>query len=164
MADNALQHSESQDGAILTAQRYGANGVVRMVIADTGIGIKSHLKKHPKHRHVKTDKEAIETALKPFVTGTYVPKGSDVILEYENQGLGLSVVDQIAHESAGTLFVWSGNALYRSSKNAVEELPVSWPGTVISLTLPSNLTVNPTSIVQKFDSASKKAPVMLKFQ
>jgi len=83
-------------------------------------------------------------------------------LYYENQGLGLSVTDQIAKRSGGGLYVWSGQALYRS-RSGVESMPVAWPGTIVFLTLPINLGVNPTDIVRGFDEGLQKKQIQLKF-
>lgn len=163
MIDNALQHSDSPTGAFVTAQKYDREGRVHMLIVDTGIGIRGHLLKHPRHRpYAKDDIQAVQTALKPFVTGTYVAN-PDEELEYDNQGLGLSVTDQIVKRCKGELYLWTGSALYRSQTGQVEPMPVTWPGTMVFLTLPIKLEVNPTDVVKEFDAELKKPTIKLKF-
>jgi hypothetical protein len=162
LMDNALQHSASPTGAFVTAQKYQNPAVVHVTIVDTGIGIRRHLMKHPRFRQLAGDTAALRTALTPFVTGTYIGRSGDDRLDYENQGLGLSVTDQIAKRSGGGLYVWSGQALYRSRKG-IESMPVAWPGTIVFLTLPINLGVNPTDIVRGFDEGLHKKQIQLKF-
>jgi hypothetical protein len=162
LIDNALQHSDSPTGAYVTAQKYPKPAIVHVLIVDTGIGIRRHLMKHPRFRQLADDTAALKTALTPFVTGTYVARLGEDRLDYENQGLGLSVTDQIAKRSGGELYVWSGQALYRS-RSGVESMPVAWPGTIVFLTLPVNLGVNPTDIVRGFDEGLHKKPIRLNF-
>ncbi len=163
LIDNALQHSDSSTGAFVTAQKYDKLGKVHLLIVDTGIGIRGHLRKNPRYRQITDDINAIKTALTPFVTGSYLANPDD-LLEYDNQGLGLSVSDQIAKRSGGELYLWTGTALYRSQSGEVESMPVAWPGTVIFLTLPIKLAVNPTEVVKAFDVALPKPQIQLKFK
>jgi hypothetical protein len=161
LIDNALQHSDSPTGAYVTAQKYEKLGRVHLLIVDTGIGIRGHLQKNPRYRHVADDLQAIKTALTPFVTGTHVVPGEQ--LEYDNQGLGLSVTDQVAKRGGGVLYLWTGRALYRSQSGQVETMPVAWPGTVVFLSLPIKLAINVTDVVKEFDAALKKPQIQLKF-
>lgn len=161
LIDNALQHSNSPTGAYVTAQKYDKSGKVHLLIVDTGIGIRGHLQKNPRYRQVADDSQAIKTALTPFVTGTHFVPGEQ--LEYDNQGLGLSVTDQIAKRCKGELYLWTGRALYRSQSGEVETMPVAWPGTVVFLSLPIKLAINVTDVVKEFDAALKKPKIQLKF-
>jgi hypothetical protein len=162
LIDNALQHSESPTGGFVTAQKYEKSGKVHLLIVDTGIGIRGHLQKNPRYRQITDDILAIKTALTPFVTGTYMTSREDQ-QEYDNQGLGLSVTDQISKRGGGEFYLWTGRALYRSQSGDVESMPVEWPGTVVFLTLPIKLAVNPTDVVKGFDAALKKPKIQLKF-
>ena len=161
LIDNALQHSNSPTGAYVTAQKYDKSGKVHLLIVDTGIGIRGHLQKNPRYSHILDDSQAIKTALRPFVSGTHVIPGER--LEYENQGLGLSVTDQIAKRCKGELYLWTGRSLYRSQSGEVETMPVSWPGTVVFLSLPIKLAINVTDVVKEFDAALKKQRIQLNF-
>jgi len=162
LIDNALQHSDSPTGTFVTAQKYEKLGRVHMLIADTGIGIRGHLQKNPLYRQITEDQSAIQKALTPFVTGSYKANPED-ILEYDNQGLGLTVSDQIAKRSKGELYLWTGRALYRSQTGVTETMPVAWPGTVVYLNLPIKLAVNPTDVVKEFDAQLQKPKIQLKF-
>lgn len=163
LIDNALQHSDSPTGAFATAQKYERLKSVHLLIVDTGISIWRHLLKHPKYRHITSDVEAVKTALRPFVTGTYLADPANDKLEYENQGLGLSVTNEIARRCGGQLYLWTGKALYRSQNGEVEAMPVEWPGTVVFLTLPIKLAVNVTDVVKGFDTAVERPKFQLKF-
>lgn len=163
LIDNALQHSTCPTGMFVTAQKYDKLGKVHLLIVDTGIGIRGHLLRNPRYRPQATDdQQAVQIALRPFVTGTYLANSEDQ-LEYDNQGLGLSVTDQIVKRCKGELYLWSGTALYRSQTGAIEQIPVAWPGTVVFLSLPIKLAVNPTDVVKEFDAALKKPSIKLKF-
>ena len=129
---------------------------------DTGIGIRRHLRRHPRFQKLGDDLDAIQAALKPFVTGTYLANKEDHRREYENQGLGLSVINEIARRSGGELYVWSGRALYQS-RSGLEMMPVEWPGTVVCLTLPTKLDVNVTDVVKGFDAKLQKPRIQLNF-
>ena len=96
--DNALQHSESPTGTYVSAQFFPRLDCVNAVIADTGIGIRAHLSRHPQYRGLTDDLEALRIALTPNVTGTYIGDRGEGRMEFENenQGIGLSVVDHIA--------------------------------------------------------------------
>ena len=152
----------SPTGAYVTAQKYEQWEKVHLLIVDTGIGIRGHLQKNPLYRKITDDLQAIKTALTPYVTGSFKASPDD-ILEYDNQGLGLSVSDEIASRSGGALYIWTGKALYRSQSGEVETMPVSWPGTVVYMNLPIKLAVNPTDVVKGFDAALKKPKIQLNF-
>jgi hypothetical protein len=149
--DNALQHSESPAGTYVTAQLFPKLDCVDAVIADTGIGLRGHLARHPQFRGLNDDIEALRIALTPNVTGVYIPDRAEARLDFENenQGIGLSVTDHIIKRSAGgVLYVWSGRALYRSNAG-VEEMPVSWPGTVVFLHLPRSISVDHLQVIRE---------------
>lgn len=149
--DNALQHAASATGTYVAAQLFPRRDCVNAVIVDTGIGIRRHLAGHPQYRGLHDDLEALRIALTPNVTGTYIPDRAEARMDYanENQGIGLSVTDQIAKRSGrGVIYVWSGHALYRSNAG-VEEMPVSWPGTVVFLHLPRTIEVDHLQIIRQ---------------
>ena len=163
LIDNALQHSDSPTGTFVTAQKYEKKDVVHSLIVDTGIGVRQHLARHPRFREIADDVTAIKTALTPFVTGTHMVQNSEDRLDYQNQGLGLSVIDAMAKRSGGELYLWTRRALYRSGSGA-EHMPVEWPGTIVFLTLPVKLAVNTTDIVRGFDDTLKKNRIELNFR
>lgn len=135
----------------MTAQLYPKLDCVEGVIADTGIGIREHLSRHPQYYGLNDDIEALRIALTPNVTGVYIPDRAEARMDFENenQGIGLSVTDHIVKRSdRGVLYVWSGRALYRSNAG-VEEMPVSWPETVVFLHLPRTLSVDYLRIIRE---------------
>lgn len=163
LIDNALQHSQSPTGTYVAAQFYPKLGTINTVIADTGIGIREHLSRHPNYRGLSDDLEALRIALTPNVTGAYLADGEVRHQNaYENQGIGLSVTDHIAKKSRGVLYVWSGAALYRSNAG-VERMPVAWPGTVVFLSLPSGVAVDYMSIISEIHIPLRKRRIKLHF-
>lgn len=150
LSDNALQHAGSPNGAFVAAQRYPKTGEVHFTIVDTGRTIRGHLAMNPRYADVATDRAAIETALRPFVTGTRIPRPGEGQLEYENQGLGLTVVNALAKRCGGRLYIWSGTALYRSG-TGIEAMPLAWPGTIVFLNLPSQINVNHLDLIREID-------------
>lgn len=164
LIDNALQHSGSRTGAYVSAQTYPKNDLFNAGIVDTGMGIREHLKHHPLYRDLNDDCEALRIALKPNVTGVYMPDTLDARLarESENQGIGLSVTDEIAKRGKGVLYLWSGRALYRSNAG-VETMPVAWPGTAVFLCLPRHLKVDHMGIIREIPNPLRRHKTRLHF-
>ncbi|MEK6846140.1 MAG: ATP-binding protein [Nanoarchaeota archaeon] len=107
---NVLEHSESERGAIVSAQYYHKSNTIRLGIVDGGVGIKKTISyAHP----VKTSLEAIQLALTPGITGTTQMIGGT---EY-NAGAGLFFIKSIAQVNREFLMIYSGNAMYKLLKS-----------------------------------------------
>ena len=102
---NALEHSYSKDGAIVTARYYEKSHKVSLAICDTGIGIWRSMSKiwHP-----QTDLDAIRLALTPGISGTTRKEGGT----FENAGAGLFYVRSIAKTTRNYFLIYSGKAEY----------------------------------------------------
>lgn len=141
---NALEHSESESGAILCAQFYKKSNTIRIGIVDTGVGIKRTINKS---HNAKSDIESIQLALIPGITGTTRKEGGTEF----NAGAGLFFIKSIAKVNRDFFIIYSGTAMYkllksnpsakqirlyadpfkdRHSKN--NELPY-WRGTVVGI-------------------------------
>ena len=164
LVDNALQHSECPTGTYVAAQYFPRLNTINTVIADTGVGIRAHLSRHPNYRGLADDLEALRIALTPNVTGSYISSAGEANQQnaYENQGIGLSVTNHIAKKSGGVLYVWSGTALYRSNAG-LERMPVAWPGTVVFLSLPSGVAVDYMGIISEIHIPLRKRRIKLHF-
>jgi anti-sigma regulatory factor (Ser/Thr protein kinase) len=143
MVRNALEHSESRVGAFVCAQYYAKSKRISIGIADAGIGIEAHMRKH--HR-VATAKEAINLALQPGITGTTSRIGGNEF----NAGAGLFFTKSIASFSQNMFLLYSGDAAYRLMKGPrnrgkalnsdpnhdyhllATDLP-DWPGTLVGI-------------------------------
>lgn len=103
---NVLEHSESRDGAILSAQYFKKSNTIRIGIVDTGVGIKKTI--NQSHR-APTDLEAIRLALMPGITGTTNREGGTE----QNAGAGLFFIKSIASVNRDFFMLYSGDALYK---------------------------------------------------
>ncbi len=103
---NVLEHANSTQGAMVCAQYYKKNHIIRIGIADAGIGIRRSI---ARSHIVKNDIEAIQLALTPGITGTTPKEGGTE----SNAGAGLFFIRSIAKVNRNFLVVYSGNALYK---------------------------------------------------
>ena len=146
LARNVLEHSQSDNGAILSAQYYKKSNTIRIGIVDTGVGIKETISKS---HHASTDLEAIKLALTPGITGTTHKEGGTEF----NAGAGLFFIKSIAKVNRDFFMIYSGKAMYKllkddSSKKQIklyadsfkdkhsknENFPF-WEGTVVGIDL-----------------------------
>lgn len=107
---NVLEHSFSQNGAIVAAQYYKKTNRVSIGICDTGIGVWKSLQTY---WHPKNDIEAIKLALTPGITGTTRREGGTA----ENAGAGLFFIKSIAKITRNYFVIYSGNAEYTLLKH-----------------------------------------------
>lgn len=151
LARNVLEHSQSEFGAILSAQYYKKSNTIRIGIADTGIGIKKSIN----HSHsASTDLEAIRLALTPGITGTTRREGGT---EY-NAGAGLFFIKSIAKVNHDFFLIYSGKAMYKLLKSNKEKRRIKlhadpfkdrhssdenlpyWTGTIVGIDISLNAT------------------------
>ncbi|MFH1073312.1 MAG: ATP-binding protein [Nanoarchaeota archaeon] len=110
---NVLEHAESTQGAIVSAQYYKKSNTIRIGIADSGIGIKKSINNaYP----AKTHLEAIRLALMPGITGTTQRIGGTE----SNAGAGLFFIKSIAQINREFFMIYSGNAMYKLLKSRPE--------------------------------------------
>ena len=110
---NVLEHSQSQSGAVLSAQYYKKSNTIRIGIADTGVGIKKTINiSHPATTHL----ESIKLALIPGITGTTRKEGGTEF----NAGAGLFFIKSIAKVNRDFFMIYSGNAMYKLLKTKSE--------------------------------------------
>jgi hypothetical protein len=70
---NATEHANSATGVFVCAQVF--NHQLELAVADAGIGVRTHLARNPKYRHVD-EVEALDYALMPGVSGTSELRGN----------------------------------------------------------------------------------------
>ncbi len=137
---NVLEHADSRQGSIVSAQYHKKSNMIRIGIADRGVGIKKTIN----HSHVaNTDIEAIQLALTPGITGTTSREGGT---EY-NAGAGLFFIKSIAKVKRNFFMIYSGNAMYKLLKGTSDRLYADpfrdrhskdddfpyWQGTVVGI-------------------------------
>jgi hypothetical protein len=106
-----LEHSDSQNGAIVAAQYSQDQGIIRLGICDTGIGIRRSMSRIWKEK-ARTDIDAIKWALVPGVSGTTKREGGTA----ENAGAGLFFVKSISMLTRDYFVVYSGTGVYKLLK------------------------------------------------
>ena len=112
---NVLEHSESNNGAIVSAQYYTKSNTIRIGIADTGVGIKETIKVS---HNVSDDIGAIRLALVPGITGATRREGGTE----RNAGAGLFFIKSIAQVNRNFFVIYSGNAMYKLLKSKTPKL------------------------------------------
>lgn len=107
---NVLEHSGSEDGAFVCAQRYEKSKVRRLTIAvaDCGVGIAKHLGE-AKPEIAQDHSLALGYAMQPGVTGAK----AGIYGTPDNAGAGLFVTRCIAKGTGGYFLLVSGDAAYR---------------------------------------------------
>jgi anti-sigma regulatory factor (Ser/Thr protein kinase) len=106
---NVLEHAISPDGAIVAAQYHTKSNMIRIGIADAGIGFRESI---GASHFAPDDLIAIKLALVPGVTGTTSREGGT---DY-NAGAGLFFTKSIASANRNFFMIYSGNALYKLLK------------------------------------------------
>lgn len=157
---NVLEHSESNYGAVLCAQYYKKSNVIRIGIADTGVGIKETINAaHTTTSHL----EALRLAMIPGITGTTRREGGTDF----NAGAGLFFIKSIAKVNRDFFMIYSGDSMYKLLKSSpgkksiklyadplkdrhstTEELPL-WDGTVVGIDITLDTTHEFSSLLDQ---------------
>ncbi|MCA9357206.1 sensor histidine kinase [Candidatus Nomurabacteria bacterium] len=154
---NVLEHSASEHGAFVAAQYHAKTNTVRLGIVDTGVGIKKTISRF---HIVKTDKDAIQLALTPGITGTTSKEGGT---DY-NAGAGLFFTKSISRINEDYFVIYSGDTLFKllkkqkpdtglnsdpfADRHTLEEgLPI-WNGTVIGVDMTLDDNENFSALLQ----------------
>lgn len=112
---NVLEHSGSEQGAIVAAQYHRKSNIIRIGIADTGVGIKNTI---TRSHTAPDDMSAIKLALVPGITGTTPREGGT----QDNAGAGLFFIKSIAVNNRNFFMLYSGNSLYKLLKRPATSL------------------------------------------
>jgi len=104
---NVIQHSRSRIGGLVSAVYLPSSGIVDVVVADIGCGLRASLREA--YREIDSDQKAVRFALQPHVSGTF-ESGAYQSMK-DNAGLGLFFIKEIASRSNGGFFLGSGSML-----------------------------------------------------
>ena len=148
---NVLEHSQSDYGAVLSAQYYKKSNTIRIGIADIGVGIKKTINmSHSAPTHL----DAIRLSLIPGITGTTRKEGGTEL----NAGAGLFFIKSIAKVNRDFFIIYSGNAMYKllKSRNGKKHIRLyadpfedrhskgedfpSWKGTIVGIDISLDTT------------------------
>lgn len=138
MVRNVVQHSHSPGGGLAMAQYYPKSGIIEVVVADAGIGIRSSLSR--KYPELDTDLKALKLSINPYVSGTFAPGAYSSM--GDNAGLGLFFIKEIAMRAQGGFFLGSRSAVidYWGSSDGTfsndhRTTKGMWPGTFAMIQL-----------------------------
>ena len=152
LLENALTHGRTRGyntaKVWVAAQYYPRKENIRLAIVDNGCGFLETLRGHPKLAH-EMHLDAIETALAPRVSRN---RDVDLGTDARNQGIGLTMIREIARNSRGKMSLCSGDGWLldvHTGKTFRNTIP-PWQGVAASLELyrPSLLAVNISSITR----------------
>lgn len=125
---NVVEHSEAEEVS-LCAQYWPQTFRVEVGIADAGMGICSGLASNPSFRGLN-DKEALQTALMPGVSGNIMAgRGSS---PWQNSGYGLYMTNRICR-NGGSFLIASGDSLLKLDRNGKTVTPCRLQGTAVRL-------------------------------
>jgi len=146
---NVRQHARS-DGFVL-AQVYPRKNVIRLAIADFGIGIRRSFEmcQSPFWTPEMSDSEAIHLALRPKISSKMHLAGGWNTGQV-NAGVGLSMIKQLASDTGGIFTLASHSGFFQHNHDGQNEHPialeltVSFPGTLCAVQIPkARLVDNP---------------------
>ncbi|HSP17638.1 MAG TPA: STAS-like domain-containing protein [Thermoanaerobaculia bacterium] len=136
---NVVQHSKSKIGGVAMSQYFPRTGLVEIVVADCGIGIRDSLQQ--KYDEIDNDFKALKFGMQAHVSRTF--DASNYQSMQDNAGLGLFFIKSIASFSGGGFSLGTKRVLadvwgagdgtpflqFRESKS------LGWPGTFAFLKL-----------------------------
>jgi len=136
---NVVQHARSRIGGLVSAAYFPKSGIVDVVVADIGCGIRASLREA--YPEITSDQKAVRFAMQPHVSGTF-QSGAYQSMK-DNAGLGLFFIKEIAARAHGGLFLGSGRMLAdvwgepdgTQKKRYVEAQSLGWRGTFALLQL-----------------------------
>lgn len=140
---NVIQHSNDSLGGVVAAQRMDNPDAqsLQVAVADTGVGIFDAM--IDKHAKLRDSREALEKALWPRISGTFVEGLSG---SRQNAGLGLFFISEMAKLTGGRLLLASRDAALLLTADAeagdnhemrfLKPDGLGYPGTLVAFELP----------------------------
>lgn len=165
---NVVQHSDDPLGAVAAAQTMGSaqrrtRPMIQLAVADAGIGIPRSLRRT--HPHLLDDRQALERALLPHISGTFEEGLSG---SFENAGLGLYMISELARQTAGRLLIATAGATLVLQPGAagstaiprfLEPQGIGFPGTLVAFEIPSGSVHDYHALMQAIlRKAQERAP------
>ncbi len=139
---NTLEHGQNYGGVSISRARipsivqftwYEKSNELRFIIADNGIGIKKHIEQaYPAQ---ESHEDAIRTAIKPQVSGTF--GSNDPYTSQNNAGVGLFLSSNIIRKLNSEMHIISGDGLLHITPSDITSstLDHNWPGTMVLVTI-----------------------------
>ena len=142
LLSNAKQHSRGT--AFVSAQYFKQRDLVRIGIADNGMGIRSSFDGTNTGSHINSDAAALEAALQPGVSSAL--ERPHIYGRPDNRGLGLSMISELTRQALGRMIIASGSGRYSQIPEEIsrfQEAPEDiFSGTLLSLSLKRDEILN----------------------
>ena len=159
---NVIQHSNDRLGAVVAAQRMDMDGQsLQVAVADTGVGIFDAMIE--KHSKLRDNREALEKALWPRISGTFVEGLSG---SQQNAGLGLFFISEMAKLTGGRLLLASRDAalLLTADPEAGDNHDMrflkpdglGYPGTLVAFELPVESVGNYDDLIETIQKRARE--------
>lgn len=106
---------------------------VHFIVADTGMGVKAHLRQT--YPTISDDLEALRASLRPKVSGTF--GRYDPYQAKNNAGMGLFLSSNIVRRLGAEMYLVSGSGVIHVTARDIttRELKYGWPGTFALVTV-----------------------------
>ena len=136
LLSNAKYHSGGR--AFVSAQFFPARNLVRIAVADDGIGIRGSFINTSRESEADTADNAIRLALQPQVSSALLRPNPNPYAGRNHRGVGLSITRILAKEALGQLSITTEDGWFdelRGEEQAHTCQPVFFPGTLIAVSL-----------------------------
>jgi hypothetical protein len=152
LINNVIQHARGR--GYVAAQVYPASGLVRLAVADCGIGIRQSFEETapPFWDPKMSDLDAVRTALQPRASSkTHLPMAWG---QTGNAGVGLSILKEVARHADGLFTLISGNGFHQHNHHERRRFPTEfnllhrYAGTICALQLSQQKLGNLQQILQ----------------
>lgn len=132
---NTVEHGYNPNiPSLLQFNWYRKKNQLSFILADLGVGIKSHLENA--YPHFESDRSALEFAIKPEVSGTFNSSQNPYNTQ-NNAGMGLFISSNLGKKLEADMYIVSGSGLLHISPTDITSstLRNHWPGTFIYITI-----------------------------
>lgn len=144
------RHQSFVSPSILQFSWYEQANEIQFLVADTGIGVRSHLSQA--YPAIASDDEALRLAIQPEISGTFA--GQNPYENRNNAGMGLFLSSSIVRRLKSDMYLVSGDSVLHVSPSDLtsRQLANSWPGTfaLVSIRLDQTYQFALDQMMQQF--------------
>lgn len=136
LLSNAKYHSGGR--AFVSAQFFPARNLVRIAVADDGIGIRGSFLNTSRESEADTADNAIRLALQPQVSSALLRPNANPYAGRNHRGVGLSITRILAKEALGQLSIATEDGWFdelRGEERALACQPAFFPGTLVAVSM-----------------------------
>ncbi len=130
LLNNAMHHSLSSIGAVISGQIYPSLGKIQICVVDRGVGFLENLKSR---YNVSTEVDAVKEALKKGVSAP--PTNFYYSQAVSHAGYGLFALSQILKHTKGRLLIVSNNGYLMQNQDGSfteKTLETNWKGSIVA--------------------------------